>query len=72
MKSVNPQSRRLVWETNGNSRLAIEKAEKMIFIASHAKLERRDFVNEEEKDAELFMNGEDDRIPDEVFLSATL
>ncbi|CAM6093313.1 unnamed protein product [Calypogeia fissa] len=109
MKSVNPQSRRLVWETclsefkllgkvairliflhatscglkcnwslwrwayrNGNSRMAIEKAEKMIFIASHAKLERRDFVNEEEKDAELFMNGEEDRIPDEVFLSATL
>ncbi|KAL2650909.1 hypothetical protein R1flu_019037 [Riccia fluitans] len=109
MKSVNPQSRRLVWETclsefkllgkvairliflhatscglkcnwslwrwayrNGNSRLAIERAEKVIFIASHAKLERRDFLNEEEKDAELFMNGEDDRIPDEVFLSGTL
>ena len=111
MKSVNPQSRRLVWETclsefkslgkvavrliflhatscglkcnwslwrwayrNGNSRLAIEKAEKMIFIASHAKLERRDFANEEEKDAELFMNGSEgaDTIPEEVFLNATL
>lgn len=103
MKAVNPQSRRLVWETclseykslakvavrllflhatscglkcnwsmwrwayrNGNSRLAIEKAEKMIFIASHAKLERRDFTNEEEKDAELFMNGNEEEIPDEV------
>ncbi|KAG0569688.1 hypothetical protein M758_6G104200 [Ceratodon purpureus] len=111
MKAVNPQSRRLVWETclseykslgkvavrllflhatscglkcnwsmwrwayrNGNSRLAQEKAEKMIFIASHAKLERRDFTNEEEKDADLFLNGNDggDEISDEVFLNATL
>ncbi|XP_024401330.1 uncharacterized protein [Physcomitrium patens] len=111
MKAVNPQSRRLVWETclseykslgkvavrllflhatscglkcnwsmwrwayrNGNSRLAIEKAEKMIFIASHAKLERRDFTNEEERDAELFLNsndGSDEMPPDEVFLNAS-
>ncbi|XP_024357509.1 uncharacterized protein [Physcomitrium patens] len=111
MKAVNPQSRRLVWETclseykslgkvavrllflhatscglkcnwsmwrwayrNGNSRLAIEKAEKMIFIASHAKLERRDYTNEEEKDAELFMNGDggEEITVDEVFLNTTL
>jgi hypothetical protein len=110
MKAVNPQSRRLVWETclseykslgkvavrllflqatscglkcnwsmwrwayrNGNSRLAIEKAEKMIFIASHAKLERRDYTNEEEKDAELFMIGNDgsDEMSEEVFLNAS-
>lgn len=112
MRAVNPQSRRLVWETclsefkslgrvavrliflhatscglkcnwslwrwayrNGNSRLAVEKAEKMIFIASHAKLERRDYSNEEEKDAELFMNGNgggEDPLTDEIFLNATL
>lgn len=118
-RAVNPQSRRLVWETclsefkslgkvavrliflhatscglkcnwslwrwayrNGNSRLAVEKAEKMIFIASHAKLERRDFSNEEEKDAELFMNGNsntsagggggDDPLVDDIFLNAGL
>ncbi|KAH8971437.1 hypothetical protein BDL97_02G142400 [Sphagnum fallax] len=105
MKSVNPQSRRLVWETclselkllgrvavrliflhatsgglkcnwslwrwayrSGNARFAIEKAEKMIFIASHAKLEHRDYASE---DVELFMN-DIDGISDEVFLSATL
>jgi hypothetical protein len=105
MKSVNPQSRRLVWETclselkllgrvavrliflhatsgglkcnwslwrwayrSGNAQFAIEKAEKMIFIASHAKLEHRDYASE---DVELFMN-DIDGISDEVFLSATL
>jgi hypothetical protein len=60
---------------HGNSRLAVEKAEKMIFIASHAKLERRDYLNEEEKDAELFMNGNgsgEDQLTAEIFLNATL
>lgn len=51
---------------HGHSRTAMDKAQKMIFIASHARLERRDFVNEEEKDAELFANGEDD-VLNEVF-----
>ena len=47
----------------------------MIFIASHAKLERRDYTNEEEKDSELFMNGNgggEDQLTDEIFLNATL
>jgi hypothetical protein len=45
----------------------------MIFIASHAKLERRDYTNEEEKDAELFMIGNDgsDEMSEEVFLNAS-
>ncbi len=43
----------------------------MIYIAAHAKLERRDFANEDEKDMELFMNGFDG-ISDEVFLNTTL
>ncbi len=108
MKSVNPQSRRLVWETclselkslgrvavrliflhatsscgltcnwslwqwayRSNAQRAIEKAEKMIYIAAHSKLERRDYANEDEKDMELFMNGFDG-ISDEVFLDTTL
>jgi len=50
--------------THGHSRAAMDKAQKMIFIASHARLERRDFVNEEEKDAELFADGEDDVLSD--------
>ncbi|CAM6020998.1 unnamed protein product [Sphagnum balticum] len=107
MKSVNPQSRRLVWETclselkslgrvavrliflhatscglkcnwslwrwayqSGNPQHAIEKAEKLIFIASHAKLERREYTNDD-TDQLLFMNGID-RISDEVFLTTTL
>ncbi|KAK6947660.1 hypothetical protein RJ641_001133 [Dillenia turbinata] len=37
-----------------SSRAGLDRAQKMIFIAAHAKLERRDFANEEEKDAELF------------------
>ncbi|KAI3918238.1 hypothetical protein MKX01_041558 [Papaver californicum] len=57
---------------NGNSRACIEKAQKMIFIAAHAKLERRDFANEEDKDAELFsMENGDDDVLNKVFLDAS-
>ncbi|XP_058104649.1 uncharacterized protein LOC131248395 isoform X2 [Magnolia sinica] len=52
------------------SRAGMDKAQKMVFIAAHAKLERRDFSNEEEKDAELFANGEDD-VLNEVFMDAS-
>ncbi|KAJ4712874.1 Ribonuclease H-like domain containing protein [Melia azedarach] len=47
---------------HGQSRLGVERAQKLIFIAAHSKLERRDFSGDEEKDAELFAlaNGEDD------------
>ncbi|KAL6127841.1 hypothetical protein ACLB2K_071202 [Fragaria x ananassa] len=37
-----------------HSRIGLERAEKMIFIAAHAKLERRDLSNDEEREAELF------------------
>eukprot|EP00249_Psilotum_nudum_P015498 c25358_g2_i1 orf=421-2622(-) len=57
---------------NGHSRIAADKAQKMMFIASHARLQRGDFASEEDKDAELFANGDDDVIPDEVFLNTTL
>ncbi|XP_041002595.1 uncharacterized protein LOC121248258 [Juglans microcarpa x Juglans regia] len=54
-----------------HSRIGMERAQKMIFIAAHAKLERRDFSNEEEKDAELFaVAGSDDDVLNEVFADA--
>ncbi|MQL99103.1 hypothetical protein Taro_031813 [Colocasia esculenta] len=52
--------------THGRSRAGMDRAQKLVFLAAHAKLERRDFSNEEEKDAELFANGEDDML-NEVF-----
>ncbi|XVE64984.1 hypothetical protein DITRI_Ditri07aG0145700 [Diplodiscus trichospermus] len=47
---------------HGHSRVGMDRAQKLIFIAAHSKLERRDFSSDEEKDAELFAlaNGEDD------------
>ncbi|KAF8379316.1 hypothetical protein HHK36_028749 [Tetracentron sinense] len=52
--------------THGNSKAAMDRAQKMIFIAAHSKLERRDFSNEEDKDAEMFAtaNIEDDVLND--------
>ncbi|GMH22753.1 hypothetical protein Nepgr_024596 [Nepenthes gracilis] len=38
----------------GHSRVGIDIAQKMIFIAAHSKLERREFSNDEDKDAEMF------------------
>ncbi|XP_034710716.1 uncharacterized protein LOC117933455 isoform X1 [Vitis riparia] len=109
MKTANPQSSRLVWETyltefkslakvavrliflhatscgfkcnlsflrwvcaNGHSRAGMYRAQKMIFIAAHSKLERRDFSNDEDKDAELLAstNGEDD-VLNEVFVDSS-
>lgn len=58
---------------NKHSRIALERAQKMIYIAAHAKLERRDFSNEEEKDAELFaMTGSEDGMLAEVYAEASL
>ncbi|XP_010276518.1 PREDICTED: uncharacterized protein LOC104611237 [Nelumbo nucifera] len=58
--------------THGHSSAGMDRAQKMIFIAAHAKLERRDFSSEEDKDAELFatVNGEDDAL-NEVFVDAS-
>lgn len=39
---------------HGHSRLGMDRAQKLIFIAAHSKLERRDFSSDEDKDAELF------------------
>ncbi|KAL2334493.1 hypothetical protein Fmac_015706 [Flemingia macrophylla] len=59
---------------NKQSRVAVERAQKMIYIAAHAKLERRDFSSEEEKDAELFAlsGSEEDGMLAEVYADAPL
>lgn len=44
---------------HGRSRAGMDRAQKMVFVAAHAKPERRDTI-EEERDAELFANGDDD------------
>ncbi|KAK6155817.1 hypothetical protein DH2020_010065 [Rehmannia glutinosa] len=48
----------------GQSRSGLERAQKLVFVAAHAKLERRDFSSGEEKDVELFdhMSGEDEML----------
>ena len=57
---------------HGHSRTGMDRAQKMIFIAAHSKLERRDFSNDEDKDAELLAstNGEDD-VLNEVFVDSS-
>ncbi|KAK4793283.1 hypothetical protein SAY86_023718 [Trapa natans] len=46
----------------GYSRVGLDRAQKLVFLAAQAKLERRDFSSEDELDAELFSpaKGEDD------------
>lgn len=60
----------LKWvQAHGRSRLGMDRAQKMIFIAAHSKLDRRDFTSDEDKDEELFASatGEDD-VLNEVFV----
>lgn len=54
------------------SRQGVERLQKMIFIAAHSKMERREFSNDDDKDAELFAieNGEDD-VLNEVFVDTS-
>lgn len=63
----------LKWmSAHAHSRVGMDRAQKLIFIAAHSKLERRDFSNEEDRDAELFAlaNGEDDVLND-VFVDTS-
>ncbi|XP_010546236.1 PREDICTED: uncharacterized protein LOC104818366 [Tarenaya hassleriana] len=48
--------------SHGRSPAAIDRAQKLVFVSANARFKRRDFSNEEERDAELFAmaNGEDD------------
>lgn len=40
--------------SNSRSKSAIDKAQKLVFVSSHGRLKRREFMDEEEKDSELF------------------
>lgn len=57
---------------DGASKVGVERAQKMVFIAAHSKLETRDFSSEEDRDVELFAgaNSEDD-VLNEVFVDAS-
>ncbi|XP_072954831.1 uncharacterized protein [Typha angustifolia] len=62
----------LRWVSSARGRpSSIDRAQKLVFITAHSKLERRDFSNEEEKDAELFSSGEDDVMHDSPFVDAS-
>lgn len=56
------------------SRNGVDKVQKMIFIAAQSKLERRDFANDEEKEAEFFSlaSREDDVLNDVLFDASSL
>ncbi|KAL7606343.1 hypothetical protein Lser_V15G16706 [Lactuca serriola] len=51
------------------SRSGMENAQKLILIAGHSRVERRDFSNDDGKDAEFFAvaNGEDDMLNEVLF-----
>ncbi|CAH8382393.1 unnamed protein product [Eruca vesicaria subsp. sativa] len=57
----------LKWvNSHGRSHTAIDRAQKLIFISANSKFERRDFSNEEDRDAELLAmaNGDDNLLND--------
>ncbi|XP_028785311.1 uncharacterized protein LOC114741224 [Neltuma alba] len=62
IKCNNVSLLRWVCGGHGRSRIGLDRAQKIIFIAAHSKLERRDFSSDEDKEAEVFssQNGEDD------------
>ncbi|KAK1438699.1 hypothetical protein QVD17_04509 [Tagetes erecta] len=54
------------------SRNAVDKVQKMIFIAAQSKLERQDFANDEEKEAEFFsLASREDDVLNEVLFDAS-
>ncbi|XP_057420562.1 uncharacterized protein LOC130714657 [Lotus japonicus] len=54
---------------HGHSRTALDKVQKLMFIAAHNKLERRDFSSDE--DLFALANGEDDDVLNEVFVDTS-
>ncbi|KAL0445991.1 UNVERIFIED_CONTAM: hypothetical protein Slati_1727000 [Sesamum latifolium] len=57
---------------HSHSRVGMDRAQKLIFISAHSKMEKRSFSSDEEKDTELFAlaNGEDD-VLNEVFVDTS-
>ncbi|MQM07808.1 hypothetical protein Taro_040656 [Colocasia esculenta] len=52
--------------THGRSRAAMDRAQKLVFVAAHARLERRDLSSEEEQDAALFADEKDDVLDEDT------
>ncbi|XP_042439626.1 uncharacterized protein LOC122024947 [Zingiber officinale] len=50
--------------SSSRSSAAVDRVHKLIFVAANAKLERRDFWSEEDKDSALLVNGEDEEDED--------
>ncbi|CAA0842285.1 Unknown protein [Striga hermonthica] len=57
---------------HSHSRVGMERAQKLIFVSAHSKVEKREYFRDEERDAELFglENGEDD-VLNEVFVDTS-
>ncbi|KAK6119000.1 hypothetical protein DH2020_047286 [Rehmannia glutinosa] len=57
---------------HSHSRVGMDRAQKLIFISAHSKMEKREFSNDEDKETELFAlaNGEDD-VLNEVFVDTS-
>ncbi|CAN6885028.1 unnamed protein product [Brassica oleracea] len=63
----------LKWvSSHGRSHAAIDRAQKLIFISANSKFERRDFSNEEDRDAELLaMASGDDNLLNDVLVDTS-
>ncbi|KAK6137671.1 hypothetical protein DH2020_028597 [Rehmannia glutinosa] len=57
---------------HSRSRVGVERAQKLIFVSAHSKMEKREFSNGEDRDGEVFAfeNGEDD-VLNEVFVDTS-
>ncbi|CAL5198054.1 unnamed protein product [Lathyrus oleraceus] len=60
--------------SHGHYKTSLDKVQKLIFVAAHSKLERRDFSSDQDKDAEFFTlaNGEDDVLNDVLVDSSSV
>ncbi|KAJ0906426.1 putative transcription factor/ chromatin remodeling BED-type(Zn) family [Helianthus annuus] len=63
---------RWVWgQEKVQSRVHLERVQKMIFVAAHSKLKKQEFGNDEEKEVALFANDGDDMV-NEAFVDEHL
>ncbi|KAL0324406.1 UNVERIFIED_CONTAM: hypothetical protein Scaly_2407700 [Sesamum calycinum] len=65
----------LKWASaHSHSRVGRDRAQKLVFVSAHSKMEKREFPNDEDKDAELFAmeNGEDDVLNEEHLMPTSL
>ncbi|KAL6653025.1 hypothetical protein ACP70R_011950 [Stipagrostis hirtigluma subsp. patula] len=50
----------------GSSAARIARAQRLVFVAANSKLERKDFSNDDDRDAELLTEGDDDMLTDQT------